>query len=389
LAASSLLIGGTLITKSLALLKKNEGAQEMLVYIGTYTTNTKSEGIYVYKLNLSSGELLPHKIVKGAVDPSYLAIDKSHRFLYAVNETEEYEGKKSGAVSAYAIDEKTGDLTFLNKQTSMGGAPCFVTVSDNGKFALVANYTGGSVASFPIEKDGRLSAVIDLKQHIGSSVNKNRQSSAHAHSITLDEKNNYAIACDLGLDKAVIYKFDEKSGVLQVNDAQSFFQTKAGAGPRHFAFHPNGKFAFLINELDSTIISLKYDREKGALSEIQMVKTIPENYARAADNSGADLHISPDGKFLYGSNRGHNSIISFKIDVETGKLEYVENISTGGKTPRNFAIDPTGNFLLAANQNSDNIVVFRIDKANGKLENTNFTAVVPKPVCLKLIPGNI
>lgn len=361
--------------------------KNMLVYIGTYTSNSKSEGIYVYKLNLSNGQLSPHKIVKGAVDPSYLAIDKEHRWLYAVNETEEYEGKKSGAVSAYSIDEKTGDLTFLNKQPSLGGAPCFVSVSDNGKFALLANYVGGNIASFSIEKDGELGAAIDLKQHFGSGANKNRQDSPHAHSITLDAKNNYAIACDLGIDKAVIYKFDAKSGKLQTNEAQTFFQTKAGAGPRHFVFHPNQKFAFLINELDSTIISLKYDGEKGVLSEIQTVKTIPTNYARAADNSGADIHVSPDGKFLYGANRGHNSIVSYRINEQNGTLEYVENVSTEGKTPRNFAIEPTGNFLLVANQNSDSIIVFRIDKTTGKIAKTGFTAIVPKPVCLKFIPS--
>lgn len=360
--------------------------KNMLVYIGTYTSNSKSEGIYVYKLNLSSGQLSPHKIVKGAVNPSYLAIDKNHRYLYAVNETEEYEGEKSGAVSAYSIDEKTGDLTFLNKQPSFGGAPCFVSVSENGKFVLLANYVGGNIVNFPIEKDGKLGSAIDLKQHFGSSTNKNRQDAPHAHSITLDHKNNYAIACDLGIDKALIYKFDEKSGKLQTNDAQSFFQTKAGAGPRHFVFHPNQKFAFLINELDSTIISLGYDAEKGLLSEIQTVKTIPANYARAADNSGADIHISPDGKFLYGSNRGHNSIVCFKVNEQNGTLEYVENISTEGKTPRNFAIEPNGNFLLAANQNSDSIVVFRIDKTTGKLLKTGFTATIPKPVCIKFIP---
>lgn len=360
--------------------------KNMLVYIGTYTSNSASEGIYVYKFDGASGQLSPYKIVKDAVDPSYLTIDKKHRFLYAVNETEEYEGKKSGAVSAYAIDEKTGDLIFLNKQPSLGGAPCYVTVSDNGKFVLVANYVGGNVASFPVEKDGKLGAATDLKQHFGNGINKNRQESAHAHSITLDHKNDYAIACDLGIDKILVYRFNDKTGKLQTNEAQNFLPVKAGAGPRHFAFHPNRKFAFLINELDSTITSLAYDHEKGSLREIQTIKTIPANYARAAENSGADIHVSPDGKYLYGSNRGHNSIVSFKIDEQSGALEYIENVSTEGKTPRNFAIEPNGNFLLAANQNSNNVVVFRINKTTRKLEKTQFAATVPKPVCLKFMP---
>ena len=379
----SLLTGNAANSQTAASNQKN-----MLVYIGTYTSNSASEGIYVYKFDGASGQLSPYKIVKNAVDPSYLTIDKKHRYLNAVNETEEFQGKKSGAVSAYAIDEKTGDLVFLNKQPSLGGAPCYVAVSENGKFVLVANYVGGNVASFPIEKDGKLGAATDLKQHFGNGINKNRQESAHAHSITLDHKNDYAIACDLGIDKILVYRFNDKTGKLQTNEAQNFLPTKAGAGPRHFAFHPNRKFAFLINELDSTITSLAYDHEKGSLREIQTVKTIPANYARAAENSGADIHVSPDGKFLYGSNRGHNSIVSFKIDEQNGALEYIENVSTEGKTPRNLAIEPNGNFLLAANQNSNNIVVFRINKTNGKLEKTQFAATVPKPVCLKFMPFN-
>jgi 6-phosphogluconolactonase len=382
LTAGGLLAAQTNFAKSF----KGWNPKNMLVYIGTYTTKTKSEGIYIYKLNLSSGELSPYKIAGGAVDPSYLAIDKKHKFLYAVNETEEYEGAKSGAVSAYRIDEKTGELTFLNKQASLGGSPCYLSISDNGKFVLVANYSGGNVAVFPIEADGSLGASVDFKQNSGNSVNKDRQNSAHAHSITLDRKNNFAVACDLGIDKALIYQFDDKTGKLQPNSAQAFFQAKPGAGPRHFVFHANHKLAFLINELDSTVTALRYDEKQGTLAEIQTVTTLPENYARAAANTCADVHLSPDGKFLYGSNRGHNSIVSYKVDEENGTLELVEHISTKGKTPRNFAIDPTGNFLLAANQNSGNIVVFRIDNASGKLLETGFSASVPAPVCLKLIP---
>lgn len=383
LAVSGLTITAISADKSIEAQKNN--MKELLVYIGTYTSNnTKSEGIYIYKLNLVSGELSPYKIVKNAVDPSFLAIDKSQNFLYAVSETEEYEGKKSGAVSAYQI-EQNGDLVFLNKQASLGGSPCHLAVSDNRKFVLVANYTGGNAASFPINEDGSLGDSVDLKQHNGNSINKKRQEAAHVHSVTLDQANNFAIVCDLGIDKAMIYRFDKENGKLQTNDSQEFFQTKLGAGPRHFAFHPNGKFAFLINELDSTLTSLTYNEKQGTLSEIQTVKTLPENYLRASANTCADLQISPDGGFVYGSNRGHDSLVSFKINQENGKLEFIEHISTGGKSPRNFAIDPTGSFLLAANQNSDNIVVFRVDKTTGKLENTQFTAFVPKPVCLKLI----
>ncbi len=361
-------------------------AKEMLVYIGTYTSGkSKSEGIYIYKLNLASGELKPYETVKNVVEPSFLAIDKDKKYLYAVNETVEYAGKKSGAVSAFAIDRKTGDLKFLNKQPSLGGAPCFVTVSDNEKFVLVANYAGGNVSSFPIQTDGKIGASIDLKQNSGAGANKERQESAHAHSINLDGKNRFAYLCDLGVDKIFIYEFDKKTGKLKPNAAQAFYQTKAGAGPRHFAFHQNGKFAFVINELDSSVTLLDFDATRGTLKEIQTVPTLPAGYS--GENTCADIHVSPNGKFLYGSNRGHDSIVSYKIDAQTGKLDFIEHTPTQGKTPRNFAIDPTGKFLLAANQNSDSIVVFRIDEKSGKLASTGNAAQVPTPVCLKLIPA--
>ena len=365
-----------------------KNTKEMLVYIGTYTSGkSKSEGIYIYKFNLDSGELKPFSITKNVVEPSYLTVEKDKKYLYAVNETEEYEGKKSGAVSAFAINQKTGELAFLNKQPSLGGAPCFITTSDNRKFVLVANYLGGNVSSFPIETDGKIAVSVELKQNFGTGPNKARQEAAHAHSINLDAKNRFAIVCDLGVDKVFIYEFDKKSGKLTLNAAQNFYQTKPGAGPRHFAFHKNEKFAFLINELDSTISALTFDEKRGTLTEIQTVTTLPENYKDADKNTCADLHISPNGKFLYGSNRGHDSIAAFKIDEKTGKLEYVEHTSTGGKTPRNFTISPNGKFLLAANQNSDSVVVFRIDEESGKLTPTGFTAKIPSPVCLQLIPS--
>jgi len=364
----------------------DKNTKEMLVYIGTYTSGrSKSEGIYIYKLNLESGELRPYKTVKNVVEPSFLAIDKNRKYLYAVNETEKYEGRNSGAVSAFAIDRKTGDLKFLNKQPSLGGAPCFVTVSENEKFVMVANYVGGNVSVFPIQTGGRLGASVDLVQHSGSGPNKERQEAAHAHSIMLDKDNGFAFANDLGIDKVMIYKFDDKSGKLKPNAAQAFYQTKAGAGPRHLAFEKAGKFAFVINELDTTISSLSYDARQGTLKEVQTISTLPAGFS--GTNSCADIHVSPNGKFLYGSNRGHDSIVSYKIDAQTGRLEYIENISTGGKTPRNFAIDQSGRFLLAANQNSDSIVVFRIDEQSGKLSPTGSVAKVPTPVCLKLIPA--
>ncbi len=373
---------GLVFSKNLAAQTK-KNSKEMLLSIGTYTSTGKSEGIYIYKFDAETGALSPFLTVKNVLEPSYLTISNDRKNLFAVNELVEYEGKKSGAVSAFAIDGKTGDLKFLNKQASLGDAPCYITTSNNGKFALVANYLGGNVAVFSIEKDGTSGASTDLVQHTGSGPNKNRQEAAHAHSITLDRKNRFAFAADLGVDKLFIYKFDDRTGKFSLNENQPFFQTKAGAGPRHFTFHENGKFAFLINELNLTITSLEYDEKLGTLKEIQTVSTLPTG-ASSAGATCADIHISPNGKFLYGSNRGHNSISSYAIDQKTGRLSYLENVATGGKKPRNFTIAPNGKFLLAANQDSDNIVVFKVNEKNGKLKKTD-EANVPVPVCLKFM----
>lgn len=365
---------------------RRKNSKEMLVYVGTYTSrSSRSEGIYIYKFDLENGALSFYKTVKNVVEPSYLAIGKSRKYLFAVNETTEFANKKSGAVSAFAINQKTGDLTFLNQQPSLGGAPCYVCVSNDEKFVLVANYAGGSVAVLPVLPGGALGAAVDLRQHAGAGANKNRQEAPHAHSILLDKHNRFAFASDLGIDRTMIYRFDRETGKLQPNPAQAFYQTKPGAGPRHFAFHPHEKLAFVVNELDSTVSALSYDHEQGTLKEIQTVSTLPADFSGAS--FCADIHVAPNGKFVYASNRGHDSIVSFRVDAANGNLEYVEHRSTTGKTPRNFAIDPTGRFLLAANQNSDSIVVFRIDEKSGKLAPANSAAQVPTPVCVKLIPA--
>lgn len=367
-----------------AISQPNEKSKEMLVYIGTYTSTGKSEGIYVHKFDSETGKLTPFQTVKNVLEPSFLTIEKDRKYLFAVNELLEYEGKKSGSVSAFAIDQKTGNLQFLNKQSSLGDAPCFITTSENGKFVLVANYLGGNVSVYPIEKDGKLGASVSLVQHSGTGPNKDRQEAAHAHSITLSPDNHFAYACDLGIDRIMIYRFDHPTGKLTPNENQTFYQTKAGAGPRHFSFHPNGKFAFVINELDLTITSLAFDKNLGTLKEIQSVPTLPKG-ASTVGVTCADIHVSPSGKFLYGTNRGHNSIVSYQIDENTGNLQYIENTSTQGKKPRNFAIEPNGKFLLVANQDSDNIVVFRIDEKTGKLQPTGNIVNVPVPVCLKFM----
>ncbi len=358
---------------------------DLVVYVGTYTTGTASQGIYSYKFKKATGELASNNIKNSVVDPSYLVVDKKGRYLYAVNETVEYEGKKSGSISSFSIDRKTGELKFLNKQASLGGAPCYMTLSANGRFLLVANYVGGNVAVFPVKADGTLGETVDLQQHTGTGPVTDRQESAHAHSIDLDRKNRFAVSCDLGADKLFIYTFDKNSGKLTANPAQPFLSVKPGTGPRHFAFHPNGKAAFVINELASTVTSLTYNEKLGTLAEVQTISTLPVDWSGA--NTCAEIQVSSNGRFVYGSNRGHDSVVCYSFDAATGKLELVGHWSTSGKTPRNFAIDPSGRYLLAANQNSSSITTFRINDRSGKLQQLGEPLSVPAPVCLKFFPA--
>jgi 6-phosphogluconolactonase len=357
----------------------NVGPAESTFYVGTYTSG-KSEGIYYYSLNLTSGELKRIAVTKDVKDPSYLAIAPNRRRLYAVNEVEDFGGKKSGALSAFAVDQRTGQLRLLNQQPSLGGAPCYVDVDRKGRFVLVANYSGGNVAVLPIRRDGSLGEATDVKQDEGSSVNVDRQQGPHAHCIVLDPTNRFAYTCDLGTDKIMSFRFDRQRGKLIANE-RPWVAVKPGAGPRHLTFHPSGKYAYLINEMHLTVSAFAVDRIRGNLIEMQTLPTLPRE-PTAAD-SGADIHISPDGRFLYCSNRGHDSIAAFGIDQRNGKLSFVAHQSTAGKTPRNFAIDPTGAFLLVANQNSDKIVSFRRDLKTGRLSATGHVADVPSPVCLK------
>ena len=353
-------------------------AGELLLYVGTYTSG-KSEGIYLYRFSLSSGELKHVTTTKGVKDPSFLAVSPNRRFLYSVNEVEEFENKKSGALSAFAIDQKTGELKLLNQKPTLGGAPCYVVVDRTGRFVLVANYVGGNVAVLPVRRDGSLGEATDMKQGAGSSINE-RQEGPHAHCLVLDHSNRFAYGCDFGTDKIMIFRFDSRRGKLTPNRTP-WVQVKPGAGPRHLTFHPSGKYAYVINELDATLTAFAHDRSNGNLNEVQTAPTLPPDFTAA--NTSADIHISPDGQFLYCSNRGHDSIAAFKVDRRNGTLTFIAHESTGGKTPRNFAIDSTGTFLLVANQKSDNIVVFRRDLRTGRVSATGQVAEVPSPVCLK------
>jgi len=351
------------------------------VYVGTYTnTKTPSEGIYKLEFDSNTGKLTPKGAAAKLQDPSFLAVHPSGRFLYAVNELGEFQGTKGGGVSALSLDPATGDLKLLNQQPTSGGAPCHLTVDAQGRNVLVANYSGGSVACLPIAQDGSLNPMSSFIQHQGHSVDPARQKGPHGHSINLDRANRFALAADLGLDQVLVYKFDAEHGKLTPNNPP-FAKVEPGAGPRHLAWHPSGSFAYVITEMGNTIDVFAYDAEKGTLRELQSVSTLPADFQ--GTSYCAEVVAHPLGKFVYGSNRGHDSLAIFVVDQESGKLTPAGHQSTLGKNPRNFAIDPTGKFLLAANQDSDSIAVFRIDPQTGALEPVGEPISIPKPVCVR------
>ena len=352
---------------------------QYLAYIGTYTTGA-SEGIYAFQLDMATGALEHVSTTSGIDNPSFLDIAPLGKHLYAV--CADFEAMSGGLVKAYAIDSETGELTYLNEQSSEGEGPCHITVDKTGKYVLLANYGSGSVAMLPVEQGGRLGKATGFVQHEGSSVDPERQVGPHAHSIILDADNRFAFAADLGTDKMMVYRLDFATGKLVSNDSP-WVRTPPGSGPRHFDFHPNGKYAYLINEMGSTVTALHYDAERGMLNEIETVPTLPEDFDGV--NHCADIHVAPSGKFVYGSNRGHDSIAIFAIDQDTGSLTALGHESTKGETPRNFAIDPSGTYMLTANQDGDNIVTFLIDQKSGMLEPTGHEVEVPSPVCIKLL----
>jgi len=347
--------------------------RELTLYVGTYTSG-KSEGIYIYRLDQLTGELKHAGSVKSE-NPSFLTLDPAKRFLYAVNELPD------GAVSAFRIDGKSGELTFINQQASQGADPCHLTVESGGKSVLVANYTSGSLAVLPIQRGGSLGEVSDVKQHEGSGP-REQQKGPHAHCIKLDPANRHAFAADLGIDKLMIYRFNASARKLEPAKQPSAF-VHSGAGPRHFTLHPNGKYLYVINELDSSLTTFKYNAAEGTLTPFESVSTLPRDFNGLS--FCADIHVSKSGRFLYGSNRGHNSIVVFAIDPRSGRLNLVEHVATAGKWPRNFTIDPSGRFLLVANQHTDNVVTFRIDQQTGRLTPTGQVTEIPTPVCLQFL----
>ena len=345
------------------------------VYIGTNVEEKDVDTIFHFRLNVTNGELLFISATKAGQTPSYLTLDKNRSYLYAALEKEE-------AVKAFKIDASSGALTLLSKQDSKGG-PCYISLDHTNKFALAANYDGGSVDLFPVKDDGSLDKSADKIQHHGSSINKDRQESGHAHYINMDPTNKYAFAVDLGKDQVIRYKLDLEKGKLVSEDPQSAYDSKPGSGPRHIAFHPNDKYAYLIHELGSTVSALAYDANNGTFKEINTLSALPEGWK--GENTAAAIHLLPNGKFLYGSNRGHDSIVVYSIDEATGGITLVEHVSAQGKGPRDFEIDPTGKFLVAANEKSNDVFVYSIDQDTGKLTKTNNSAQVPHPVCVKIV----
>ncbi len=358
----------------------NKEASMYRLYIGTYT-GPKSKGIYQLEMDATTGKLGAVELAGETPSPSFLAIHPSGRLLYAANEIGNYQGEKAGSVSAFAIESGDGRLKHLNTQSSKGAAPCHVTLDTAGKNLLVANYTGGSVGVYPIETNGKLAPLSSFVQHTGMGATP-RQKEPHAHSINLDAANRYAFVADLGLDQVLVYKFDGAAGKLTPNDPP-FAKLAAANGPRHFAFHPSGKFAYVINEIASTMTAFRYDAATGKLTEEQTLSTLPAG--SDAKNSTAEVVAHPSGKFLYGSNRGHNSIAVFQVDAATGRLTAAGHQGEGIKTPRNFTIEPNGRFLLVANQAGDSLLVFRIDPATGALTSTGSRAEVPSPVCIRML----
>ncbi len=352
-----------------------------LLYVGTYT-GTKSKGIYAFRLD-AKGKLTPLGLAAETTSPTFLAVHPNKKFLYAANEMGSFAGKRNtGAVSAFKIDRQSGKLTLLNQQPSGGGGPCHLVVDETGKWVLAANYGGGSIIALPVKKDGSLGEATAFIQHEGSSVNKQRQERPHAHCISTDPANRFALTCDLGLDKVLVYKFDSKKGTLTPNDP-AFASVAPGAGPRHLAFSPNGKFVYVNNEMGNTVTVFAWQPKKGTLTEIQTLPTLPDDFK--GSSSTAEIEVHPSGQFVYVSNRGHDSIAAFAANPKTGKLAPIQHEPTQGKNPRHFAIDPTGKYLIAQNQNSDSIVVFQIDPKTGQLAPTGQTVETGSPVCIKFV----
>lgn len=352
-----------------------------LLYVGTYT-NHGSKGIYACHFDTLSGNLQLRGLAATIDNPSFLTIDKNGRFLYCVNESENFKKKKTGAVSVFSLNKKTGGLELMQQTGSMGAGPCHLSLDESGKYLLVANYGGGNFAVFPVLEDGRLGENTAFVQNEGSGPNADRQEKPHAHFICTTHNNRYVMVCDLGTDEVLVYRFDATNGRLTPADS-AFMRQEPGSGPRHLAVSPCGKYVFVLNELTSAISVFGFDAKNGKSRHEQSVSSLPASFS--GDNTGAEITTDAKGKFLYVSNRGHNSIGIFAIHPENGTLAPVDWISCGGDSPRHFTIDPTGKWLICANQKSGNIVVFSINNETGMLTQTNHSLSLNSPVCIKFL----
>jgi len=367
---------------TIVLAQASFGGNDFHVYFGCYTNaKTGSKGIHVSKFNVATGMLSEPAVAAETGSPSFLAIHPSKKYLYAVGEMGT-PGQKGGGVSAFRIVQPDGRLTLINQVSSVGSGPCHISIDQTGKMAMVANYSGGSVASYAIAENGALSEAKTFVQHEGSSVNAKRQAGPHAHSLNRSPDNRFGFACDLGLDKVLIYRLDPTSGTMKPNGEVSL---PPGSGPRHFAFHPSGKYAFVNNEMLMTVTSFAYDADKGALTQIETVSTLPEADRGKTGLSTAETVAHPNGRFVYVSNRTHDTIAVFTCDASTGKLTLVQNAPAEGEIPRNFNLDPTGKWMIVAHQNSNTAALFKVDQDSGKLSFTGKKIQVGGAVCVRFL----
>lgn len=359
--------------------------ENFLVYFGTSTTaKNGSKGVYVSRFNTATGELTEPQLAVEAGNPGFLAIHPSKKFLYACGDVTKADGQKAGGISAFGIDSKSGKLTLINQAATTGAGPCHVSVDKTGKMATISNYGSGSISSYAIKEDGSVSPEVSFFQHEGSGADPKRQAGPHAHSVNFSPDNRFAFACDLGLDKVLIYKADPASGKLTPNDPP-FAKTPAGGGPRHLAFHPSGKYVFVNNEMGMSETVFAYDAEKGALTEIETVSTLPEADRGKKGLSTAESITHPNGRVVYVSNRTHDTIAVFACDPATGKLTLLQNVPVEGKIPRNICLDPTGKWLIAAHQDSATAALFKVDQDSGKLTFTGTKVNVPGSICVRFL----
>jgi 6-phosphogluconolactonase len=360
------------------------GTHDPILYIGTYTQQLphvrgqSAEGVYVYRMEQASGALRRQSAVGGLANPSFVNVDAGRRFAYAVQETDTFEGHVGGGVSVLAIDQETGDLTLLGSQPTHGAHPCYVEVAEGGRWLLVANYSGGNVCVLPIAGDGTIGPTVTVVDHDGPHPHHD---GPHPHSFVSAPGGRLALVPDCGLDRLYVYALDAQSGTLTPH-APPWATLAPGAGPRHLAWNADGTILYCINERNSTLTVFAWDGASGSLRELQTLSTLPEGFS--GSNSTADVHVHPNGRFVYGSNRGHNSIASFAVQPD-GTLRPTGHTSTEGRIPRNFAIDPTGTWLLAANQDTNNIATFSIDAESGVPQFTGQVAEVPSPVCIRFL----